>query len=60
MTEQRVDKYKVEIRTANEMGRVMVVKKDVGIIRVFEGDKLIDEAWLVVSKAGNVRLERIK
>lgn len=60
MTEQRVDRYKVEIKTANEIGYTVVAKRDAGLIRVYNGKTLVDEAWLVVSKSGCVRLERIR
>lgn len=61
MTEQRVKEYTLVFRSASDIGgRVMTAQKDAGIVRVFKGDTLMDEAWVVVSKAGIVRLERIK
>ena len=61
MTEQKVMEYTLKFKSASDLGGgMMTAKRDAGIIRVFQGDKLTDEAWVVVSRAGIVRLERIK
>lgn len=61
MTEQKVMEYTLVFKSASDIGgHTMTAKRDAGIVRVFQGDKLTDEAWVVVSRAGNVRLERIK
>lgn len=61
IAEQRVGEFFMEFKTADEIrGFNMISKRDAGLIRVYQGDKLTDEAWVVVSKAGIVRLERIQ
>ena len=61
MTKQKIQEYTLVFESASDLsGGKMAAKRDAGIVRVFQGDKLTDEAWVVVSRAGIVRLERIK
>ena len=58
MLEQKVKEYTIKFRTTDEVDGILM-PRDAGIIEVFKGDEPVDWAWVVISKNGTVRLERI-